>query len=95
MIHLIKLDGKNIFQFTIDGKVDETGMAAMYQIFKEHSKDSKISLMAIIKYFDGFDHVKTLIQGLKADFMAICKIDKDAVVTDETWIKKWKKLEIF
>lgn len=90
-----KIEGTNIYQFTIDGKIDETGMSGLYQVLKTHSKNSKISLMAIVKDFDGFDHVKTLIHGLKVDFAAIGKINKYAIVTDETWIKKMEKIGDF
>lgn len=90
-----QIEGTDIHTFTINGKMDELGMSAIYNILKNKTGDSKIKLLAIIEDFDGFDNVKTLFQGLKVDLAAIGNIEKYAMVTDKKWIKKMEKVGDF
>jgi hypothetical protein len=90
---LQKIKGTNIYSFTLDGKIDEGGMTALYNILKDKSRNGKINLLAIYKDFDGFDSFKAFIEGIKLDFAAIGNIEKYAILTDKKWVKTLAEVE--
>lgn len=96
--YLSKLDiknikGTNIYSFTIDGKIDEGGMTALYNILKNKKHEGKINLLATYKDFDGFDSFKAFTEGLKVDFGALGNVEKYAIVTDRKWAHKLAEIE--
>jgi hypothetical protein len=92
-LNIKNIEGTNIYSFTLDGKIDEGGMTAFYNILKDKSRVGKINLMAILKEVDGFDSFKAFTEGLKVDFAAIGNIEKYAIVTDKKWIQKLAEIE--
>ena len=96
--YLSKLDiknikGTNIYSFTIDGKIDEGGMTALYNILKNKKHEGKINLLATYKDFDGFDSFRAFTEGLKVDFGALGNVEKYAIVTDRKWVHKLAEIE--
>lgn len=90
--YLSKMDitdikGTNIYTFTIDGKIDEGGMTAIYNVLKDKSRDGKINLLARYKDFTGFDSFKAFTEGLKLDFASFGNMEKFAIVTDKKWVR--------
>tara|TARA_R110002020_G_scaffold143924_5_gene316763 strand:+ start:3742 stop:4500 length:759 start_codon:yes stop_codon:yes gene_type:complete len=85
--------GTNIYKFTIDGKIDEAGMTALYTILKDKTREGKINLIAYFKNFDGFENFKSFIEGMKLDFAVFGNLDKYAIITDKKWIKKVADIE--
>ncbi|RFN60229.1 SpoIIAA family protein [Marixanthomonas ophiurae] len=92
-MNIENIKGTNIYSFTLDGKIDEGGMIALYNILKNKNRKGKISLLATYKDFDGFNSFKAFTEGLKVDFGAIGNIEKYAVVTDKKWAHKLVKIE--
>ena len=85
--------GTNIYKFTIDGKIDEAGMTALYTILKDKTRNGKINLLAYFKDFDGFENFKSFIEGMKLDFAVFGNLEKYAIVTDKNWLKKIAEIE--
>ncbi len=85
--------GTNIYSFSVNGKIDEGGMSALYNILKDKSRNGKIKLLAFYKNFDGFDSFKAFTEGLKVDFAGIGNIEKFAIVTDKNWVKNIAEIE--
>jgi len=88
-----QIKGTQIYSFTIDGKIDEGGMTALYNILRDKSRVGKINLLGIYKDFDGFDSFKAFIQGLKVDFGAIGNMEKFAIITEKKWVHKLAEIE--
>ncbi len=86
-----KLDNSNIYKFTIDGKIDQGAIEALYGIIK--NKEEKVNLLAVFKNFDGFDSFKTFLKSIKVDFESISQVNKYAVVSDKKWIERILSLE--
>lgn len=82
-----RIEDTNIYSFTLDGKIDEAGMTALYNILKDKNKNGKINLIGYYKDFDGFDSFKAFTEGIKVDFAAFSNLEKFAVVSDKNWVK--------
>lgn len=88
-----KIKDTNIYSFTVDGKIDEGGMTALYNILKDKSREGKINLLGIYKNFDGFASFKAFTEGIKVDFGAIGNIEKFAIITDKEWVRNLAEIE--
>lgn len=88
-----KIKGSNIYTFTLNGKIDEGGMTALYNILKDKTREGKTNLLAYIEHFDGFDSFKALTEGLKVDYASFGNIDKFAIVSDKKWINNIAEIE--
>lgn len=93
-VDIERIEGTRIYQFTIDGKIDEAALHVIYRIIEDLPKGEKIRLLSIIKDFEGLDSLKTLIKGIYLDLKAIGKIDKYAIVADDDW-ENWIKVGNF
>lgn len=79
----------DVYAFTIDGKVDEQGLVQMHKLIKEKAQEKeKIRLLGILKDFDGFEHVRSLLKGFQLDLAAIGNVQRYAVLTDEKWVER-------
>jgi len=87
-----KITGTNIYRFVIDERVDEAGVEALYEIF-EHEEKGDIRLMGVLKNFKSYSDINVLLSGTKADFSALKKITKYAVLTDKKWVANIAEME--
>ncbi len=93
-VDIQRIEGTRIYQFTIDGKLDEAAVHVIYRILDDLPKGEKIRLLSIVKDFEGIDSAKTLLKGIYLDLKAIGKIDKYAIVADDDW-EDWIKVANF
>jgi len=87
-----KIAGTHIYRFVIDERVDEPGVEALYEIFKNEEKDD-IRLMAVLKNFKSYSDINVILSGLKADFSALKKVTKYAILTDKKWVANIAEME--
>jgi len=87
-----KVPGTHIYRFVIDERVDEPGVEALYEIFENEKKD-EIRLMAVLKNFKSYSDINVLLSGIKADFSALNKITKYAILTDKKWVANIAEME--
>lgn len=88
-----KIKDTNIYSFTVNGKIDEGGMTALYNIMKDKSHDNKIRLLGYYKNFDGFDSFKAFINSMKVDFASFNNLDRFAIITDKKWVNTLAEIE--
>ncbi|CAH8285616.1 SpoIIAA-like protein [Mariniflexile fucanivorans] len=92
-MNIQKIKDTNIFKFTVDGKIDEGGMTALYNILKDKSQQCKINLLGYYKDFDGFESFKAFSEGVKVDMASFGNLEKFAIVTDKKWVKMMAEFE--
>jgi len=96
-----KISGTQIYRFVIDERVDEPGVEALYEIFKNEQKE-QIKIMAVLRNFKAYKDINVILSGIKVDIAALNNITKYAILTDEKWIanisemdgKIFKKLDV-
>jgi hypothetical protein len=72
--------------------LDEPGVEALYEIFKDDQKD-QIKLMAVLKNFKAYKDINVILSGIKVDVAALNKIARYAILTDEKWIASVSEME--
>ncbi len=88
MLHIKKLEGKDIYSFTIDGKIDTEGMEKLSEILEESKKTGKIKLLGEMNKMPGFEDFSSVTETMKMKFKAMNAIGKYAVLSDKNWIEK-------
>jgi len=85
-----KIDGKEIYKFTVQGKIDSDSMEEFNDLLKQYSESkTKIKLIGLILDFPGFEDLEAFTETLKVKFNSIGAIGKYAVLTDREWLQKF------
>ena len=88
MISLNKIAGTNIFEFIIDGVIDEVSIDEISYFFKFKSeRNETVKLLATIDNFPSLGDYKSFVAMLKMKKTAIGTIDKYAVLSDNDGIE--------
>ena len=85
---LQQLPNSDVFAFIIDGRITDHDVTRLYQTFQEKAQTGKIKLLGTVRAFSGFESVRTLVNGVKADLAAIGQVEKMAMLTDKGWLDK-------
>lgn len=97
MIDWKKLEGTNIYSFTIAGKMDKKGMEELTELFKIKRKEKeKFNILGNFVDLKGIEDFQTVIEGIKVDIQALGNmgnIDKSAILSDKKWMEKIVKVE--
>lgn len=96
-----KISGTQIYRFVIDERVNESGVEALYEIFKNEQKE-QIKILAVLRNFKAYKDINVLLSGIKVDVAALNKITRYAILTDEKWVasiaemkgKIFKKIDV-
>lgn len=88
-----RIENTQIYHFTVDGKIDEAGITAIYNILKDNDRQGKINLLGYFRDFDGFENVKSFMKGLKVDLAVFGNLDKFAIITDKKWVSTVAEIE--
>lgn len=88
MINIKKLENTNIYEFKINGKIDEKGMENLYELMETAVADNqKINLLGAIHEMPGFEDFDAFTETVKMKFKAIGGIEKYAIITKQDWIE--------
>jgi len=88
MIHLEKIEGTDIYEFSIDGDIDKESVEDFYKLLELKSEQhQKMKLLGIIQEFPGFKDFKAFCETIKMKIKAIRNIGKYAVLSDRNWIE--------
>lgn len=88
MIRLGKIEGTDIYEFVIDGKLDEATINEFYELIKKTAADGKkILLLGVIESWPGFASFKTFTTTMKLKSKSIGHIEKYAILSDKGWLE--------
>jgi len=88
MIHLNKLDEKDIYTFSIEGKIDEESAKEFYALLEVKAlQNEKIKLLGSIREFPSFESLKAFTATMSMKASALKNIEKYAILSDRSWIE--------
>ncbi|PQB05390.1 STAS/SEC14 domain-containing protein [Aureitalea marina] len=88
MIRLGKIEGTNIYEFVIDGKLDEATINEFYELIKKTADEgNKILLLGVIESWPGFATFKTFTTTMKLKAKSIGHIAKYAIMSNKGWLE--------
>jgi len=88
MIELKKIEGTDIFEFSIDGKIDKESVENLYNLFElKAERHEKMKLLGTINEFPAFEDFKAFGKTMGMKAKAIATIAKYAILSDRDWIE--------
>lgn len=88
MIEIKDLPQENAFGFVLDGKISEMETDKLFSALTKKAGDfGKVRLYGEFKNFGGWESFSAFLSNMKANFKAIGKVEKYAVITDNDWLE--------
>jgi len=88
MIHLNKIEGTDIYEFSIHGEIDKEGIENFYKLLElKAEQHQKIKLLGTIHEIPGFENFSAFIETIKMKGKAIGNLSKYAILSDRDWLE--------
>lgn len=88
MINLNNIEGTDIYEFSIDGKIEDESIEKLNQFFEQKlEQNEKVKLLGTMNEFPSIDYFKSFGKTLKMKKAAMGSISKYAMLSDLDWVE--------
>jgi hypothetical protein len=88
MIRFGKIPNTSVYEFVIDGKLNQHILSEFYDLVKATAAEGKkIRLLGVIESWPGFTDLKAFTTTVKVKLGSLGHIEKYAVVSDKGWLE--------
>ncbi len=93
MLDAREIEGTNIIELEVDGKVPEDRLREVIEFCEDAiERHGTVRFLEIVRSFEGMDAARAWWEDARFTLRHVGDVERAAVVADQQWIRLWAKL---